>query len=214
MSRPLDSDEELIRTDVRAWLAQQEAKELLRFITCGSVDDGKSTLIGRLLYEIEADFRRPARGARRGQQAPWHAGRADRFRAAGRRVVGRARAGHHHRRRLSLLFERPAQVHRRRYAGARTIYAQHGHRRVDRGHGGAAGRCAQGRADPDAAPFLPCPAGRHPALRAGGEQDGFGRLRPSGVRRDYRRLSPLLPSRSASPIGRQSRSPASTATMS
>ena len=51
MSRPLDSDEELIRTDVRAWLKQQEEKELLRFITCGSVDDGKSTLIGRLLYE-------------------------------------------------------------------------------------------------------------------------------------------------------------------
>ena len=51
MSRPLQSDEELIRRDVRAWLAEQEAKELLRFITCGSVDDGKSTLIGRLLYE-------------------------------------------------------------------------------------------------------------------------------------------------------------------
>ena len=38
-------------TDVGAWLAAQGGKELLRFITCGSVDDGKSTLIGRLLYE-------------------------------------------------------------------------------------------------------------------------------------------------------------------
>ena len=56
MARPLESDEELIRTDVRAWLAQQEAKELLRFITCGSVDDGKSTLIGRLLYESKQIF--------------------------------------------------------------------------------------------------------------------------------------------------------------
>jgi bifunctional enzyme CysN/CysC len=56
MSRPLQSDEELIRNDVRAWLAQQEAKELLRFITCGSVDDGKSTLIGRLLYESKQIF--------------------------------------------------------------------------------------------------------------------------------------------------------------
>ena len=56
MSRPLDSDEELIRTDVRAWLAAQERKELLRFITCGSVDDGKSTLIGRLLYETKQIF--------------------------------------------------------------------------------------------------------------------------------------------------------------
>jgi bifunctional enzyme CysN/CysC len=56
MSRPLQSEEDLIRHDVRAWLAQQEAKELLRFITCGSVDDGKSTLIGRLLYESKQIF--------------------------------------------------------------------------------------------------------------------------------------------------------------
>jgi bifunctional enzyme CysN/CysC len=44
------------RDEVRAWLAAQEAKELLRFITCGSVDDGKSTLIGRLLYETKQIF--------------------------------------------------------------------------------------------------------------------------------------------------------------
>ncbi len=56
MSRPLDTEQELIRTDVRSWLAQQEAKELVRFITCGSVDDGKSTLIGRLLYESKQIF--------------------------------------------------------------------------------------------------------------------------------------------------------------
>ncbi|MGN6058349.1 MAG: sulfate adenylyltransferase subunit CysN [Sphingomicrobium sp.] len=42
--------------DVKEWLAEQEAKELLRFITCGSVDDGKSTLIGRLLYESKQVF--------------------------------------------------------------------------------------------------------------------------------------------------------------
>src|SRR6185436_3778547 len=41
----------LIATDIQAYLAQHERKEMLRFITCGSVDDGKSTLIGRLLYE-------------------------------------------------------------------------------------------------------------------------------------------------------------------
>src|SRR4051794_41610125 len=44
------------REQVRAWLAEQEQKELLRFITCGSVDDGKSTLIGRLLYETKQIF--------------------------------------------------------------------------------------------------------------------------------------------------------------
>ena len=43
-------------SDVKAWLAEQSRKELLRFITCGSVDDGKSTLIGRLLYETRQIF--------------------------------------------------------------------------------------------------------------------------------------------------------------
>jgi bifunctional enzyme CysN/CysC len=42
---------ELIARDIGAYLKAHEHKSLLRFITCGSVDDGKSTLIGRLLYE-------------------------------------------------------------------------------------------------------------------------------------------------------------------
>jgi bifunctional enzyme CysN/CysC len=42
--------------DVEAYLHAQEQKDLLRFITCGSVDDGKSTLIGRLLYEAKMLF--------------------------------------------------------------------------------------------------------------------------------------------------------------
>ena len=37
-------------------LAQGETKTLLRFLTCGSVDDGKSTLIGRLLYDSKQIF--------------------------------------------------------------------------------------------------------------------------------------------------------------
>ncbi len=42
---------DLIATDIDAYLKQHEHKELLRFLTCGSVDDGKSTLIGRLLHD-------------------------------------------------------------------------------------------------------------------------------------------------------------------
>ncbi len=42
--------------DIRAWLDEQQSKQLLRFITCGSVDDGKSTLIGRLLYDTRQLF--------------------------------------------------------------------------------------------------------------------------------------------------------------
>ena len=42
---------DLIASDILAYLKEHEHKELCRFITCGSVDDGKSTLIGRLLYD-------------------------------------------------------------------------------------------------------------------------------------------------------------------
>ncbi len=47
---------ELISEDILAYLKQQEEKSLLRFITCGSVDDGKSTLIGRLLWDSKMIF--------------------------------------------------------------------------------------------------------------------------------------------------------------
>jgi len=47
---------DLIATDIDAYLEQHQHKSLLRFITCGSVDDGKSTLIGRLLYDSKMIF--------------------------------------------------------------------------------------------------------------------------------------------------------------
>jgi bifunctional enzyme CysN/CysC len=47
---------QLIATDIGAYLRSHEHKSLLRFITCGSVDDGKSSLIGRLLYESKMIF--------------------------------------------------------------------------------------------------------------------------------------------------------------
>ena len=46
----------LIEQDILAYLKQHENKQLLRFITCGSVDDGKSTLIGRLLHDSKMIF--------------------------------------------------------------------------------------------------------------------------------------------------------------
>jgi bifunctional enzyme CysN/CysC len=44
---------DLIATDIDAYLAQHERKQLLRFLTCGSVDDGKSTMIGRLFFDAK-----------------------------------------------------------------------------------------------------------------------------------------------------------------
>ncbi len=50
------NEHKLIRNDILSYLMRHENKQLLRFITCGSVDDGKSTLIGRLLYETKGIF--------------------------------------------------------------------------------------------------------------------------------------------------------------
>jgi len=47
---------DLIAQNIEAYLKEHENKEILRFITCGSVDDGKSTLIGRLLYDSKMIF--------------------------------------------------------------------------------------------------------------------------------------------------------------
>ena len=53
---PIYQTEALIAEDIDAYLTQHEHKTMLRFITCGSVDDGKSTPIGRLLYDIKMIF--------------------------------------------------------------------------------------------------------------------------------------------------------------
>src|SRR4029450_13647856 len=48
--------DDLLESDIDAYLDAHENKSMLRFMTCGSVDDGKSTLIGRLLYESHLVF--------------------------------------------------------------------------------------------------------------------------------------------------------------
>jgi bifunctional enzyme CysN/CysC len=55
-SANMTPNQELIAQDIDAYLTSHQYKSLLRFITCGSVDDGKSTLIGRLLYETHLVF--------------------------------------------------------------------------------------------------------------------------------------------------------------
>ncbi|WP_156447386.1 GTP-binding protein, partial [Blastomonas sp. CCH1-A6] len=53
---PVYQTEALIAEDILAYLDKHQHKTMLRFITCGSVDDGKSTLIGRLLYDSKMIF--------------------------------------------------------------------------------------------------------------------------------------------------------------
>jgi bifunctional enzyme CysN/CysC len=56
MTDPIYKTDDLIASDIDAYLDVHQHKSLLRFITCGSVDDGKSTLIGRLLYDSKMIF--------------------------------------------------------------------------------------------------------------------------------------------------------------
>jgi len=56
MTTPSYRPDALIAEDIDSYLAQHQRKSLLRFLTCGSVDDGKSTLIGRLLYDSRMIF--------------------------------------------------------------------------------------------------------------------------------------------------------------
>ncbi len=190
------------RVDAR--IAAEEKRSLLRFLTCGSVDDGKSTLIGRLLYDSATGLR--GSDAERGAFAPTGAGKAAPLDLAllidG--LAGRARAEDHHRRRLSLFLDAAAEIHRRRHAGPRPVHAQHGDRRVELRFRRAAGRCAQRHADPDPPPRLHPVAARHRQGGARRQQDGPGRFRSGAVRGDRRGLCRALPTSSAS-----SRSPPS-----
>ena len=143
-----------------------------------------------------------------------HAGRRSRLRAAARRPDRRARAGHHDRRRVPVLLDRQAQLHRRRHAGPRAVHAQHGHRRLDGRRRRHPGRRAQGRADADAAAQLPRLAARHPQGRARRQQDRSRRLFEGDVRRDRARTIGRSPRRSGSPRSSASRSRRSKATTS
>ncbi len=74
----------------RAAPSAHDDKPTLRFVTCGSVDDGKSTLVGRLLYDSKMLLDDQLGYADLRQQGLRHRRRAARFRAAGRRPAGRA----------------------------------------------------------------------------------------------------------------------------
>ena len=148
--------------------------QLLRIATAGSVDDGKSTLIGRLLYDTQGDLRGPAGRGRVGQRRPRP--RGPRPRAAHRRPAGRARAGHHHRRRLPLLRDARAQVHHRRHPRPHPVHAQHGHRCLDRRRRADPDRRPQRRARAVAPARVPRHPARHPAPDRLHQQDGPRRL--------------------------------------
>ena len=110
--------------------ARTGRRTLLRLATAGSVDDGKSTLVGRLLFDTNSVLTDTLDSRREGQPAQGSGPR--RPRSAHRRSARRARAGHHHRRGVPLLRHPGTQVHPGRLPGTRAVHPQHRHRLVDR----------------------------------------------------------------------------------
>ena len=187
---------------------------MLRFITCGSVDDGKSTLIGRLLYDskmifedqlaaLEADSKRVGTQGQEIDFALLVDGlAAEREQGITIDVAYRFFATE---KRKFIVADCPGheQYTRNMVTGASTadlavilIDARKGVLVQTRRHS-----------------YL-VPPDRHPQHRAGGQQDGPGRLRPGGLRRDRRRLYRVRQPKSASTASPRCRSRASRATTS
>ncbi len=185
--RRLDGAEEagrLFLMDVEAYLRRHEQKSLLRFITCGSVDDGKSTLIGRLLFEskmifedqlaaLESDSRRVGtRGGEIDFALLVDGLAAEREQGITIDVAYRFFSTE---KRKFIVADTPGheQYTRNMVTGASTadlavilVDARKGVLTQTRRHS-----------------YLVC-AARHPAHRAGGQQDGPGRLLRAGASRD------------------------------
>ena len=143
----------LIAEDIDAYLeVQHQNKTLLRFITCGSVDDGKSTLIGRLLYDSKMIFEDQLAALEADSaSASVHRGRRSISRCSSTGLPPSASRASQSTSPTASSIDRETQVHRRRYARPRAIYTQHGDRRFDRRSCRDPDRCAQGRAYPDTA---------------------------------------------------------------
>ena len=182
---------------VAAYLNRQENKTLLRFITCGSVDDGKSTLIGRLLYDTKLIFEDQLAALESDSRKHGTVGEDIDFAL----LVDGLEAEREQGITIDVAYRFFAtdkrKVHRRRHAGPRGIHLQHGDRRFDRRPGGCADRCPQGRARADTATLPHRLAAGDPPDRAGDQQDRPGgsrpgRFRPHRCRLPHFRRNPRL----------------------
>ena len=156
--------------------------ELLRFATAGSVDDGKSTLIGRLLYDSKAIFEDQLEAVERSSEAMG----ADYTNLA--LLTDGLRAEREQGITIDVAYRYFATPKRKFIIadtpGPHPVHAQHGHRSVDRGPRARAGRRPQrsGRAVPPSR--VPGVAAAHPAPRAVRQQDGPRRLVRGALRGD------------------------------
>ena len=170
------SESGLEHVDMEEYLHEREQKGLLRFITCGSVDDGKSTLIGRLLYEsgklfddqleaLHADSKRiGTQGGELDFALLLDGLAAEREQGITIDVAYRYFSTEQ---RNFIVADTP---------GPRAVHAQHGHGRVDRRLRRDPGGRPQGSRHADAPAHLHRRRARDPPRRVRGHEDGSRRL--------------------------------------
>src|SRR5678816_1615263 len=116
---------EHLSPEAAEWLEATGQTELLRFSTAGSVDDGKSTLIGRLLYDSKGVYEDQLASVRK----------ATRNLSTNGLDLSLLTDGLRAEREQGITIDAAAQVHHRRHSRARAVHAQHGHGRVHRESG-------------------------------------------------------------------------------
>jgi hypothetical protein len=163
-------------TALELWLTEQTDKGLLRFLTCGSVDDGKSTLIGRLLYDSQlilddqlASLRKESRNRTTGDEGIDFSLLVDGLTAEREQGIT-----------IDVAY-RFFSTDKRKFIVADTpgheqYTPQHGDRRLERRSRHRADRRAQGGADPDPPPQLHPQPDRREARGVGRQQDRPRRL--------------------------------------
>ena len=129
-----------------------DTRPALRFLTCGSVDDGKSTLIGRLLYEQNLIFDDQLAALERDSKKDGSNGADVDFALLLDGLEAEREQGITIDVGLPLFRHAATRLCRRRHAGPRAIHPQHGDRRLECRARGAAGRRAQGAVEPDPPP--------------------------------------------------------------
>ena len=178
-------------SDIETSSTANAQKELLRFTTAGSVDDGKSTLIGRLLYDSKGVYEDQIASVRKASRQSLR--RADRFLAAHRRPARRARAGHHHRRRLPLFLHAAS--------ASSSSPTRPGHEQYTRNMATGASTANLAIMLVDARKGVLPQSRRHafiasllgiPHCRGRGQQDGPGGLQRGRLRADPRRVRARL----------------------
>jgi len=176
IAEPIYQTDALIAEDIDAYLEQHQHKSMLRFITCGSVDDGKSTLIGRLLYDSKMIFEDQLAALEADSKRVGTQGQEIDFALLVDGLAAEREQG------ITIdVAYRFFTTEKRKFIVADTPGHEQYTRNMVTGASTAdlaviLDRRAQGRADADAAAQLSGQAGRHPPHRARREQDGSGRL--------------------------------------